>query len=927
MKSEERIMGFLARFVIRYRWLVLSAGLIIFILSLFAAANIQVETEIKDLLPEENPQIQSYAEIDDLFAGGNNILVTLQGGTRKEMAEAAEEFVGMVREEPVIMDNLRAINLKLERDFIDAWGLMLQKPSDLERTQKQFSRLNLLPFLTALNDSFEEVYTGDDPEEEISNSRKESEAVGMLNQMELFFTQLGGYLSDEPGAGENADSRTAVAGLNTDDSSAAGETLAETFLYGESYGFSPDYSMLMFVMSADFDAVDFERIMPVMEELDEIRKEVEGNHPLVEIGFTGEIPIQADEQKALGFDLMVPALVAVLLILVLFLFSFDQLRSIIFIIVTLIIGVVYNYGFLGITVGSINMLTSMMAVLLIGLGVDYGIQVVTNFNTYRREGKDPEEALTLTYKRAGMGIFLAALTTSIAFFVMAATGSQAFSEFGMVLGTGILLCFLAMFFVLPAFLLILGKKNFKKTWMPNIRYQFLARVGKAVHRKRKTTLFLGIVVTGILLYTAFTGNQMDYDLMAMEPQDMPSIVQYRKIMEKYDITPFQSMVVVDSVEEARRITEELEDVSLVGEVNSISYLMPPADEQAERLEGIRRIRNMPARYADLTYSDEDLDELLYEIQRVEWNIIEIGDLSVAGLGEDNKILTKRNEMIREIFGAEVGEPGNEVFQNLITLIESDREKALEKINQLDDSFAPSMDAIVTRMARADRPMEIPDLPLSIQNNYFTPDRSKNLVMIFPVQGIWENINNIHRFNEVMENVSEDITGTTQITTAWLDEATGATLKSALFITLAVLLFLLLSFRSLRYTLLAAAPLVVGMIWMLGLYPLLGFKMNILNIIVIPLVIGMGIDFGIHLAHRFQVEQDVDAVYRYTGKAVFLSALTTMIGFGSLGLIGKFPSIASMGTILFFGIASCLATSLLILPALFSFGNNHKEKIK
>ncbi|MCK5201304.1 MAG: MMPL family transporter, partial [Spirochaetales bacterium] len=107
--------------------------------------------------------------------------------------------------------------------------------------------------------------------------------------------------------------------------------------------------------------------------------------------------------------------------------------------------------------------------------------------------------------------------------------------------------------------------------------------------------------------------------------------------------------------------------------------------------------------------------------------------------------------------------------------------------------------------------------------------------------------------------------------------------------------------------------------------LVGMKLNILNIIMIPLVIGMGIDFGIHLSHRFQVEQDIDAVYRYTGKAVFLSAMTTMIGFGSLGLIGKFPSLASMGMILFVGIASCLAAALIVLPALLSFGNNGNGK--
>ena len=110
---------------------------------------------------------------------------------------------------------------------------------------------------------------------------------------------------------------------------------------------------------------------------------------------------------------------------------------------------------------------------------------------------------------------------------------------------------------------------------------------------------------------------------------------------------------------------------------------------------------------------------------------------------------------------------------------------------------------------------------------------------------------MERLNKVLYEISPRITGMTQITTAWMDEATSSTLKAAFYIAAAVLIFLFISLRSIRYTLLAAAPLIIGMIWMLGLYPLVGMKLNILNIIMIPLVIGMGIDFGIHLSHRFQ----------------------------------------------------------------------------
>jgi predicted RND superfamily exporter protein len=118
-----------------------------------------------------------------------------------------------------------------------------------------------------------------------------------------------------------------------------------------------------------------------------------------------------------------------------------------------------------------------------------------------------------------------------------------------------------------------------------------------------------------------------------------------------------------------------------------------------------------------------------------------------------------------------------------------------------------------------------------------------------------------------------------------------------------------------------------MIWMLGIYPLFGLKLNMVNVIVIPLIIGMGIDFGIHIAHRYKTEGNIGTTYRYTGKGVFLSALTTMIGFGSLGLVGSFPAIASLGSILFFGITACLITTLVILPALLSFIKKKDKKVQ
>ncbi|UCF96881.1 MAG: MMPL family transporter [Spirochaetaceae bacterium] len=902
MKLEQRIMGGIANFVIRYHKIIPIVAVVLLVLSLIAAQNIRVTTQMEDMLPFDDPQVQSIHEIDEAFNSGMSLMITVEGRDKARMAEAAEAFAAAVRSSPEAMQYVKTINLKMDREFVTDWGLMLQKAEDLERSRDTFAELNLLPFLTSLNDSFERTYTGEEAEKEISTRRQENEAVAMLNQLEAFFVLLRGYLDNPAEAG-------------ADDT---GRELAQTFLYGDLYGFSPDNSMLLFSILPNFSIDEIPKMVAMTNEIKKIRTDIQNRYPDLELAYGGDVAIGADEQEAMGFDLLVPALVALVVILLLFIFSFNPIRSVLFALIVLIFGILYTYGLLGVTFKEINMLTSFMAVMLIGLGIDYGIQLVTNYTTYRASGLQPKEALRNTYVRAGMGTFLAALTTAIGFFVMAATGSKALAEFGVLAGMGIICCFIALFFILPSLLLWFVKQDPAKSRLPKIEYRFLSRIGKTTFHHKWLTLVAGLIVTGGLFAAAFL-NRMEYDMMKLEPGHMTSIKTYYKVLDKFDINIFSAMAVADSVEEARELQEALEKESLIAEVSSVARFIPSDSEQMARLAEIRRIRDMGSRFdPDYSYSPERMEELAYEIQRLEWNVIEIGDLSVAGLGENNKIVVKRNQMIREIFGAEVGEPGAEVFQKVIQHIEDNPRESARAITNLDPRFAAEMDGIVEAMSQVDRSITIEDLPEQYAKQFLEEGGSRNLVFAYPVKSATIDKEGMLRFNQRMAEVSPKVSGWVPILVSWSEDVESGSKKAALFIFVVVFLVMVITFRSFRYAILAAVPLLAGMIWMLGIYPLLGLKVNLINIAVIPLVIGMGIDFGIHIVHRFRVEKDLETVYLYTGKAVFLSALTTIIGFGSLALIGSFPSIASIGTVLFLGIATCLTATIVLLPALLSF---------
>ncbi|MBU1068600.1 MMPL family transporter, partial [Myxococcota bacterium] len=130
------------------------------------------------------------------------------------------------------------------------------------------------------------------------------------------------------------------------------------------------------------------------------------------------------------------------------------------------------------------------------------------------------------------------------------------------------------------------------------------------------------------------------------------------------------------------------------------------------------------------------------------------------------------------------------------------------------------------------------------------------------------------------------------------------------------LLLLLIFRALRPAAVALAPVTLALWFTLGLMPLLGIQLNIFSIMAFPLIIGIGIDSGIHLVHRLRagaataIADDV----MHTGKAIIITTVTTVIGFGSLLTINH-PGMQSLGATVSLGLLLCLAFTLVLIPAL------------
>jgi predicted RND superfamily exporter protein len=116
-------------------------------------------------------------------------------------------------------------------------------------------------------------------------------------------------------------------------------------------------------------------------------------------------------------------------------------------------------------------------------------------------------------------------------------------------------------------------------------------------------------------------------------------------------------------------------------------------------------------------------------------------------------------------------------------------------------------------------------------------------------------------------------------------------------------------------LLSGLPLALGCLWGFGLWGAFGGDVDVLAISTLPVLFGTGIDLGVHAVHggRLRPEEGIRGTVERSGFAMLLIALTTGIGFGSLGT-SRVPGLQNAGTLVAVGVTACLIATFLVLPA-------------
>jgi hopanoid biosynthesis associated RND transporter like protein HpnN len=619
------------------------------------------------------------------------------------------------------------------------------------------------------------------------------------------------------------------------------------------------------------------------DELRRIIARVRDGHAGVSIGLTG-IPVMEDDEMRASQTSMVWAsglsMAAVILVIIA---GFGGVRHALMANGVLAIGMAWAFAWATASVGHLNILSVTFTVTMIGVGIDYGTYYVGRYLEQRRQGMDCEEALLETSGRVGPGILTGAITTAVAFFAAAMTSFAGVAELGMIAGGGIVLCCAAELLVLPAVLAIVDRSFLGRTIpQPVPVHAWLA----PIFRHPRIVILGGVACT-----MAMTGGlhelRYDHNLLNMQPEGLESVEIEKKLLEECDQSVWYALSIADSREQLLERKAKLVALPGVERVDEIASLLP-VDEELKRplIERIRgRLAALPERPPEIP-----VDRLDALGETLAWAQTEASKRP-GGLRTAWHLERARDSLRRK--GPE------ECYRAIAAFQQRAAGDLLSRLHALAGVADPE-------------PPALADLPPSLVER-FVGSSGRHLLKIYGRGDIW-NFESLEKFVRDVRSVDPRATGNPVQAYEGSREMKRSYEQAGLYSLVVILAVLWLDFRSVKHALLAALPLALGMLQTFGLMGLVGIDLNAANLIGVPLILGIAVDYGVHIVHDALERPGPYRISASTANSVLVDALTTILGFGAL-MVASHRGLESLGRLLTLGVTTCTVTSLVFLPAL------------
>jgi predicted RND superfamily exporter protein len=488
---------------------------------------------------------------------------------------------------------------------------------------------------------------------------------------------------------------------------------------------------------------------------------------------------------------------------------------------------------------------------------------------------------------------------AVAFLAMGLTRFRGIQEVGIICGGGLLLCLVPMMTTLPA-LLMLSRESERD-------YQIKGAGRARLQIERIWLQHPILVVVATMLICAAVLSQLgrvyfDYDLLRMQSPSLASVRSEYKLIRSSGRSAMSAAVIADSPQQAQVYETRIKALPAVSGVDSVARYL--TEDQHRKLEAVHSLKN---ELADIQFASGDRRSVhIAELSATLWSLTGYLGLAAEAAEKNDPTLAAELRSFRE-----------RVIEFRKTLA-SDKPQVAGQLYQYQAALFEELWHTIEALKNQDAsgPLRPQDLP-GVMRDRFIGVTGKYLLQVNPRKDLWQHENQLELIQQLERVVPpEKVTGKPVQVYENTELLKRSYEQAAWYALMAIIVMLVLHFRSPGVVMLALLPVGIGSLWLLGFMGAFGVPFNPANIMILPLVVGIGVTNGIHILNRFAEEQRPDIFARSTGKAVLVSGLTAIAGFGTL-ILAKHQGIRSLGEVMSAGLFACMIAALTVLPAILS----------
>jgi hopanoid biosynthesis associated RND transporter like protein HpnN len=626
--------------------------------------------------------------------------------------------------------------------------------------------------------------------------------------------------------------------------------------------------------------LDFGDLNPAKSAIAAVRTAIAGLDPalasLVEVGITGDPVLRAEELQSVTSRLGLSLALSLLLVVVLLRLALGSMARAGLAFSSLLVTLILTAGFAGAFVGALNLVSIAFVVLMIGLGIDFAIHFIAHFDEHAEKSPDRRTALVRSAQSLGTALVLSAATTSLAFFAFSTTDFVGMAQLGLIGGTGVLIALVVTLTVIPAAIMLWPRlasgPRPSPLWQPPLPIRRVL-VGLA--------LTVGLVGTVLAPQARF-----DADPMNLRDPATQSVQTYHWLAADPALAPLHLSLVVNDASEARVVVSKLAAVAEVREARWLDDLVP--NDQAAKLDLI-----------DLAYPS-----LLHSVEGAPTDLVAsstpvtIGDLALRLEASSGPAATTLADQLKAYAGRRTPARDAALAAEMFRLF-------------------PTLTARMRLQLDADE-VTAEALPAALRARYVAPD-GRLRVEIIPAADISDPAA-LRAFVDAVAAAAPGAAGPPDQIAGAAGAVAGAILQAAALAFLGCAMLAWVMLRNVQRVLAILLPLLLAGAATAGASVVLDLPFNYANVIVLPLLIGVGIDSGVHFALR-DGRGVVSVFDTSTPRAVLYSALTTIAAFGTLGL-SEHRGTASMGILLALSLAFAIAMIFALTPAIARLTSRH-----